>query len=48
MARVAVTDGMDENAVKIITDSGHEVVKMHYSSDELLNGALLNFDAVIV
>ena len=48
MARVAVTDGMDENAVKIITDSGHEVVKMHYSSDELLNGALVNFDAVIV
>jgi len=48
MARVAVTDGMDKKAIEIITDSGHEVVLMHYSLDELLNGALADFDAVVI
>ena len=48
MARVAVTDGMDEKAVKIIIDAGHEVVLLHYSSEELLIGALSGFDAVVI
>jgi D-3-phosphoglycerate dehydrogenase len=48
MARVAVTDGMDEKAVKIIVDSGHQVILQHYSEEELLNGVLADFDAVVI
>jgi D-3-phosphoglycerate dehydrogenase len=48
MARVAVTDGMDKKAVKIIIDAGHEVILQHYSAEELLKGALSSFDAVVI
>ena len=48
MGRVAVTDGMDEKAIKMITDQGHEVIVKHYTKEELLSGILVNFDAVVV
>ena len=48
MARIAVTDGLDSSAVKQLRTLGHEVVENHFSSDELLSGALGEFDAVIV
>ena len=48
MARIAVTDGLDSSAVKQLRTLGHEVVENHFSSDELLSGALNEFDAVIV
>ena len=48
MGRVAVTDGMDEKAIKMITDNGHEVVVKHYTVEELLSGILADFDAVVV
>ena len=48
MARIAVTDGLDSSAVKQLRTLGHEVVENHFSSDELLSGALNGFDAVIV
>ena len=48
MGRVAVTDGMDEKAIKMITDNGHEVVVKHYTVGELLSGILADFDAVVV
>ena len=48
MGRVAVTDGMDEKAIKMITDQGHEVIVKHYTKGELLSGILVNFDAVVV
>ena len=48
MARIAVTDGMDKKAVEIMITSGHEVIMKHYSRDQLLNGALSDFDAVVV
>ena len=48
MGRVAVTDGMDKKAVEMIVSSGHEVVIKHYSKEELLSGALVNFDAVVI
>jgi len=48
VGRVAVTDGMDEKAIKMITDQGHEVIVKHYTKEELLSGILVNFDAVVV
>ena len=48
MGRVAVTDGMDEKAIGMITDNGHEVVVKHYTVEELLSGILADFDAVVV
>lgn len=48
VARIAITDGMDQSAVLSLRAAGHEVVEQHYSNDALLNGALLNFDAVVV
>jgi D-3-phosphoglycerate dehydrogenase len=48
MGRVAVTDGMDEKAIKMITDQGHEVIVRHYTKEELLSGILVDFDAVVV
>jgi len=48
MGRIAVTDGISEEAKSLLEKSGHEVVVKFYSMDELLDGALANFDAVIV
>tara|TARA_B100001250_G_scaffold51630_1_gene40326 strand:- start:681 stop:1658 length:978 start_codon:yes stop_codon:yes gene_type:complete len=48
VGRVAVTDGMDEKAIKMITDQGHEVIVKHYTKEELLSGILVDFDAVVV
>ena len=48
MARIAVTDGMDEKAVQRLQKAGHEVVLEHISKEELLAGALESFDAIIV
>ncbi len=48
MGRVAVTDGMDEKAIEMITEQGHEVILKHYTKEELLSGVLSNFDAVVV
>ena len=48
MGRVAVTDGMDEKAIEMITEQGHEVIVKHYTKEELLSGILVDFDAVVV
>lgn len=48
MGRVAVTDGMADDAIRLLEESGHEVISNHYSSEELLDGILSEFDAVIV
>ena len=48
MGRVAVTDGMDSVAVNKLLTAGHDVIERHYTKDELLSGALSDFDAVIV
>ena len=48
MAKIAVTDGMDEKAVARLKKSGHEVVVAHIEKAELINGALQSFDAIIV
>lgn len=48
MARIAVTDGMAPAAVTILEKAGHEVIVGHIKKEELLNGALNEFDAIIV
>lgn len=48
MGRIAVTDGMDDSAVKYLQEKGHEVVLQHYSADELSSGVLSAFDAVVI
>lgn len=48
VGRIAVTDGMDTSAVNKLLKAGFEVVERHYNEEELLNGALSHFDAVVV
>ena len=48
MARVAVTDGMSDQAVKILEEAGHEVVLRHHEPDQIVGGSLAEFDAVVI
>jgi D-3-phosphoglycerate dehydrogenase / 2-oxoglutarate reductase len=48
MARIAVTDGMAQDAVVLLEQAGHEVVLDFIEPDALLAGALSDFDAIIV
>tara|TARA_B100001094_G_scaffold296540_1_gene318837 strand:- start:65 stop:1042 length:978 start_codon:yes stop_codon:yes gene_type:complete len=48
MARIAVTDGMAPEAVSVLEKAGHEVVLGFIKSEDLLAGALNDFDAIIV
>ena len=48
MARIAVTDGMDKKAVALLEKAGHEAIVESISAEDLLNGALRDFDAIIV
>jgi|TARA_B100000959_G_scaffold153056_1_gene160472 D-3-phosphoglycerate dehydrogenase len=48
MGRIAVTDGMDDEAIESIEAAGHVVVCRHYSNEELIGGALRDFDAVVI
>lgn len=48
MGRIAVTDGMAPEAISVLENSGHQVVSQHYSAEELADGILSEFDAVVV
>ena len=48
MARIAVTDGLSNEAKTLLEKQGHEVVVKFYSESELENGILNDFEAVIV
>ena len=48
MGRIAVTDGMSDEAVTILHEAGHEVVMRHHEPEEISNGSLSEFDAVVV
>ena len=48
MARIAVTDGMSDEAVEILENAGHEVVLRHHDPKEIANGSLLEFDAIVI
>ena len=48
MARIAVTDGMSDEAVKMLQNAGHEVILRHYNAEEISSGILCRFDAVVI
>jgi len=48
MARIAVTDGMAKAAISVLEKAGHEVVIGHIEKEDLLDGALEDFDAIVV
>ena len=48
MARIAVTDGMAPDAVVLLERAGHEVILDFIEEADLLDGALTDFDAIIV
>ena len=48
MARISVTDGMAPDAVVLLERAGHEVVLDFIEEGALLDGALSDFDAIIV
>lgn len=48
MARIAVTDGMASDAVSLLEKAGHEVILDFIEEAALRNGALSDFDAIIV
>ncbi|MGA0380918.1 MAG: NAD(P)-dependent oxidoreductase, partial [Candidatus Poseidoniaceae archaeon] len=48
MRRVAVTDGMAEEAVKRLENAGCEVIQEFIEHQQLVQGALAEFDAIIV
>ena len=48
MAKIIVTDGMSKDAVNLLEKSGHEVTLKSFSKEELLQGCLSVFDAIIV
>ncbi len=48
MARIAVTDGIDENAAESLRKLGHDVVLGHHEPASLASGSLANFDIVVI
>ena len=48
MARIAVTDGLSDEAKILLEKQGHEVIVQFYEKSELESGILNDFDAVIV
>ncbi|MBT59953.1 MAG: phosphoglycerate dehydrogenase [Euryarchaeota archaeon] len=48
MARIAVTDGMANDAIALLEKAGHEVVSQFIEPADLRAGALADFDAIIV
>jgi D-3-phosphoglycerate dehydrogenase len=48
MVRIAVTDGMSPKAIAMLENEGYEVVVRHHDSEEISNGSLARFDAVVI
>ncbi|MBS59978.1 MAG: 3-phosphoglycerate dehydrogenase [Anaerolineaceae bacterium] len=48
MGRIAVTDGMDEKTISFLESAGHELELRHHTFEEILNGSLAIFDAVVI
>ena len=48
MARIAVTDGLSDEAKTLLEKQGHEVIVQFYEKSDLDSGVLNDFDAVIV
>lgn len=48
VGRIAVTDGISEEALLMLRDAGHEIELKHFETSELNEGILSDFDAVVV
>ena len=48
MSRIAVTDGMSQDAIFMLEEAGHEVIIEHHDNDRILEGSLSKFDAVVI
>lgn len=48
MAKIVVTDGMSKDAISLLEKNGHEVTLQSFPKEELLQGCLSDFDAIIV
>lgn len=48
MSRIAVTDGLAPEAIIHLKSKGFIVDEISFSRDEILNGALIDYDAVII
>jgi D-3-phosphoglycerate dehydrogenase len=48
MAKIVVTDGMSKDAISLLEKNGHDVTLQSFSKEELLQGCLSDFDAIIV
>tara|TARA_A100001388_G_scaffold276759_1_gene265437 strand:+ start:2213 stop:3223 length:1011 start_codon:yes stop_codon:yes gene_type:complete len=48
MAKIVVTDGMSADAVSLLERNGHQVTLKSFSQQELIDGCLAEFDAIIV
>lgn len=46
--KIIVTDGLAAGAIKALQNAGHEVVKKKLTKEELLAGALADYDAIII
>jgi hypothetical protein len=46
--KIIVTDGLAAGAIKALQTAGHEVVKKKLTKEELLAGALAEWDAIII
>jgi len=46
--KIIVTDGLAPAAIKMLQNAGHEVVKKKLSKEELLAGALAEWDAIVI
>ena len=48
MAKIVVTDGMSDDAVSLLEKKGHNVTLKSFTEQELAEGCLSEFDAIIV
>jgi D-3-phosphoglycerate dehydrogenase len=48
MARILATDGLDSGCVEILLEKGHHVDMKHFERSELLEGAISEYDVIII
>ena len=46
--RIAVTDGIDVDAKKVLKELGHSITEKHFSNDALMDGCISEYDVVII
>ena len=48
MGNILVTDGMAESAIMDLRKLGHKVTEKYFQPEELEDGVLVNYDAIVV